>query len=80
MWELRGGRRWHILQNAWYQSIDYVRTVWLSLGDLVPGGAVSSRTCPAPSASWSPWSWRGGRTGGGGRGGIPVLGRCMNIF
>lgn len=26
-----------VLQNAWYQSIDYVRMVWMSLGDLVTG-------------------------------------------
>ena len=26
-----------ILKNTWYQSIDYVRMVWLSLGDLITG-------------------------------------------
>ena len=28
---------WTRLRNAWYQAIDYVRTVWMSLGDLITG-------------------------------------------
>lgn len=28
---------WLIVKNAWYQAVDCVRTVWLSLGDLVTG-------------------------------------------
>lgn len=30
---------WLILKNTWYQAVDYVRMVWLSLGDLVTGRA-----------------------------------------
>ncbi len=30
---------WLVLKNTWYQAIDYVRMVWLSLGDLVSGQA-----------------------------------------
>ena len=26
-----------VLRSAWYQSIDYVRLVWISLGDLITG-------------------------------------------
>lgn len=28
-----------LLKHAWYQSVDYVRMVWMSLGDLVTGAA-----------------------------------------
>ena len=28
-----------LLKNAWYQTVDYVRIVWMSLGDLVTGRA-----------------------------------------
>ncbi len=28
---------WRVLQYTWYQSIDCVRTVWISLGDLITG-------------------------------------------
>lgn len=30
---------WLVLKNTWYQAIDYVRMVWLSLGDLIGGQA-----------------------------------------
>lgn len=30
---------WLVLKNTWYQAVDYVRMVWLSLGDLVTGQA-----------------------------------------
>lgn len=30
---------WLVLKNTWYQAVDCVRTVWLSLGDLVTGRA-----------------------------------------
>lgn len=38
---------WTILKNSWYQAIDYVRLVWLSLGDLVTG-AVGLRDMSGP--------------------------------
>lgn len=28
---------WTKMRNAWFQSIDYVRVVWISLGDLISG-------------------------------------------
>ena len=28
-----------ILRNTWYQAVDYVRLVWISLGDLITGAA-----------------------------------------
>lgn len=35
------------LKMSWYQAVDYVRTVWLSLGDLV-GGAVGFQDLSGP--------------------------------
>ncbi len=35
------------LKNAWYQAIDYVRLVWISLGDLITG-AVGVRDMSGP--------------------------------
>ena len=45
--ELREAGPLGTLRNAWYQSIDYVRTVWLSLGDLIRG-AVSLNDMAGP--------------------------------
>ena len=28
---------WSILRNTWYQAVDYVRMVWISLGDIITG-------------------------------------------
>jgi regulator of sigma E protease len=36
-----------LLKNAWFQSIDYVRLVWVSLGDLITG-AVGLRDMSGP--------------------------------
>lgn len=36
-----------LLKNSWYQAIDYVRLVWISLGDLVTG-AVGLRDMSGP--------------------------------
>ena len=50
--ELREAGPLGTLRNAWYQSIDYVRTVWLSLGDLIRG-AVSLNDMAGPIGIWT---------------------------
>ena len=63
------------LRNAWYQSIDYVRTVWLSLGDLIRG-AVSLNDMAGPIGIFA----MAGEVGQQGAAAAGMAGALLNIF
>ena len=75
MGELREAGPLGTLRNAWYQSIDYVRTVWLSLGDLIRG-AVSLNDMAGPIGIFA----MAGEVGQQGAAAAGMAGALLNIF
>ena len=73
--ELREAGPLGTLRNAWYQSIDYVRTVWLSLGDLIRG-AVSLNDMAGPIGIFA----MAGEVGQQGAAAAGMAGALLNIF
>ena len=63
------------LRNAWYQSIDYVRTVWISLGDLFTG-AVGLKDMSGPIGIFA----MAGEVGQQGATAAGMAGAMLNIF
>ena len=73
--ELREAGPLGTLRNAWYQSIDYVRTVWLSLGDPIRG-AVSLNDMAGPIGIFA----MAGEVGQQGAAAAGMAGALLNIF
>ncbi len=72
---------WRVLQYTWYQSIDCVRTVWISLGDLITG-AVGLREMSGVIGivDLVGQSGQEGAEAAAQQGGSPLAGALENIF
>ncbi len=72
---------WLVLKNTWYQSIDCVRMVWISLGDLITG-AVGLREVSGVIGivDLVGQSGQEGAEAAAQQGGSPLAGALANIF